>query len=153
MRFRSIAAIAAFCCCAPPLLAQSLTRVQLLALQQQLRDDGCGVAHVTGRMDATTRKAVKNCMSRYNVTSGGAAALLAAMNIGFGPNDQQPSSADAAGGGMPSGMTASDSTQGGGRPMRRMHRRVRGARRRAAQGNAPGDSTAMQHTDSSKTTP
>lgn len=72
-----------------------LGRIELIALQQQLRDDGCGVRHVTGRMDATTRAAIRRCMSRYNVTSGSAAELVDSMKIGFGPSDSPPSLATA----------------------------------------------------------
>jgi hypothetical protein len=95
MRVRSIAAAAALLCCASPIFAQSLKRVQIIGLQQQLRDDNCGVTHVTGRMDAMTKRAAQKCMQKYNVSSGGVPALLAAMNIGLGPNDSLPSLASA----------------------------------------------------------
>ena len=91
MKYRVMAASAALCfCAATPMLAQSLSRIQILALQQELRDKGCGVTHATGRMDAPTRRAVEKCKGQYNVT-GGAAELLVAMNIGFGPNDSRAS--------------------------------------------------------------
>jgi len=64
--------------------------VQVLALQQQLRDDGCGVQHTTGTMNAQTRAALKRCASKYNAKSNTVADVLAAMNIGFGPSDQVP---------------------------------------------------------------
>ena len=104
MKFRAVAAGAVLCLCSSPAFAQGLSRVQLLALQQQLRDDGCGMRHVTGRMDATTRRAVRQCASKYNVSNPTPASLLSAMNIGFGPNDQMPTlsmarSGEAAGGG------------------------------------------------------
>ena len=116
MTFRSVAALAALCCCATPVLAQrstSLSRVQILALQQQLRDDGCGIQHTTGRIDATTRRALKQCQSKYNASSADAATVLQAMNIGFGPNDTKPSLSEARSGG---GAMGADTT--GGRAMR-----------------------------------
>ena len=111
MRFRSIATVAALCCSAPAVFAQSLTRVQLIGLQQQLRDDDCGVTRVTGRMDAMTKRAVQKCMPKYNVSSGGATALLAAMNIGFGPGDAVPSLAASGPVGISDSTAMQDSTQ------------------------------------------
>lgn len=66
--------------------ALGLTGVQFLALQQQLRDEGCGVKMITGVADAATRRAVRTCSKKYG-TSGSAAALLAAMNVGYGASD------------------------------------------------------------------
>jgi hypothetical protein len=85
-------ALCAACLCGIPALltAQSLSRVQILALQQQLRDDGCGVTHATGRIDAATRQAINKCQSKYNAPDNSPASVLAAMNIGFGPNDIMP---------------------------------------------------------------
>lgn len=84
MKYRLIGAIAAaVCCTAAPGFAQGLSRVEVMGLQQQLRDDGCGVKHVTGRIDATTRSAVRKCQSKYP-DGGDPASMLAAMNIGFG---------------------------------------------------------------------
>lgn len=80
-----------------------LGRVEFLALQQQLRDDGCGVRHVTGRMDANTRTAIRRCMTKYNVTTRNVRALLDSMHIGFGPTDTPPSMATARGGVMAGG--------------------------------------------------
>lgn len=74
-----------------------LNRVQFLALQQELRDQGCGVTNVDGRYGPSTRRAIAACAKKFN-TANNAAALLAAMNIGFGPNDNQP--AAPAGGGV-----------------------------------------------------
>jgi hypothetical protein len=88
---RSLALFAACLCGVPAILtAQSLSRVQILALQQQLRDDGCGVTHTTGRIDAATRQAINKCQSRYNAPDNSPASVLAAMNIGFGPRDFMP---------------------------------------------------------------
>lgn len=66
---------------------EGLTNVQLLALQQQLRDEGCGVESVTGVLDGQTRRAIAKCKKKYGVTGNGR-DLLAAMNIGF-PADMQ----------------------------------------------------------------
>ena len=63
-----------------------LTGAQFLALQQQLRDDGCGVTQVTGVPDAATRRAIRRCAQKYN-TSNSARAVLVAMNIGYSDSD------------------------------------------------------------------
>jgi len=130
MKVGSFAAIAALCCMASPAFAQQLTRVQVLALQQQLRDDGCGIEHTTGHLDAMTRRAVEKCKSKYNVSSGGAAALLDAMNIGFGPNDH------------PAAMATAMSGDSTGNSKRTMHRprRMRGARGMQADTTMKADS-------------
>jgi peptidoglycan hydrolase-like protein with peptidoglycan-binding domain len=86
-----------------------LNRVQFLALQQELRDQGCGVTNVDGRYGPSTRRAIATCAKKFN-TANNAAALLAAMNIGFGPNDNQP--AAPAGGGGGGGMGASAKAEG-----------------------------------------
>jgi len=87
-----------------------LNRVQFLALQQELRDQGCGVTNVDGRYGPSTRRAIATCAKKFN-TANNAAALLAAMNIGFGPNDNQPA-APAGGGGGGGGMGASAKAEG-----------------------------------------
>ena len=76
-----------------------LNRVQFLALQQELRDQGCGVTNVDGRYGPSTRRAIAACAKKFN-TANNAAALLAAMNIGFGPNDNQPAAPAGGGGGV-----------------------------------------------------
>ena len=76
--------------------AAGLTGVQFLALQQELRDRGCGNGHVTGHLDAPTRHAISVCAKQLNVANS-AEAVLAALNIGFGPGDTAPT------GGMKSG--------------------------------------------------
>jgi hypothetical protein len=63
-----------------------LTGPQFLALQQELRDAKCGLGHVTGRLDAATRTAIRNCARKLGVANN-AAAVLVAMNIGYGPSD------------------------------------------------------------------
>jgi peptidoglycan hydrolase-like protein with peptidoglycan-binding domain len=87
-----------------------LNRVQFLALQQELRDQGCGVTNVDGRYGPSTRRAIATCAKKFN-TANNAAALLAAMNIGFGPNDNQPA-APAGGGGGGGGVTAAAKAEG-----------------------------------------
>jgi hypothetical protein len=66
--------------------AAGLSGVQFLALQQELRDRGCGNTHVTGWLDAATRAAIKKCAKDLNVANT-AAAVLVAMNIGFSEAD------------------------------------------------------------------
>ena len=74
-----------------------LTKVELLALQQEMRDQGCGNQHAAGQWDAATKKAIGTCAKKYN-TSTNAKELLAAMNIGFSAGDTPP-----VGGAMKSG--------------------------------------------------
>jgi hypothetical protein len=66
-----------------------LSKIQFLALQQELRDQGCGVTNVDGHYGPQTRRAIATCAKKFN-SANNAAALLAAMNIGFGPNDNAP---------------------------------------------------------------
>jgi hypothetical protein len=63
-----------------------LTAAQFLALQQELRDDKCGLAHVTGRLDAATRVAIRNCARKMGVANN-AAAVLVAFDIGYSAAD------------------------------------------------------------------
>jgi len=63
-----------------------LTGPQFLALQQELRDRKCGNNHVTGRLDAATRTAIRNCARKLDVANN-AAAVLVALAIGYGPGD------------------------------------------------------------------
>ena len=63
-----------------------LTGPQFLALQQELRDRKCGTNHVTGRLDAATRIAIRNCAKKMGVANN-AAAVLVGFDIGFGPSD------------------------------------------------------------------
>ncbi|HEV7837385.1 MAG TPA: hypothetical protein VGO75_04890 [Gemmatimonadaceae bacterium] len=84
--------IAVIALIAAPALASAqagLNRVQFLALQQELRDQGCGVTNVDGRYGPQTRRAIATCAKKFN-SANNAAALLAAMNIGFGPSDTPP---------------------------------------------------------------
>jgi peptidoglycan hydrolase-like protein with peptidoglycan-binding domain len=85
--------IAVIALMAAPALASAqagLSRIQFLALQQELRDQGCGVTNVDGRYGPQTRRAIATCAKKFN-SANNAAALLQAMNIGFGPNDNPPS--------------------------------------------------------------
>jgi len=66
--------------------AGGLTAAQFLALQQELRDAKCGNNHVTGRLDAATRTAIRNCAKKLGVANN-AAAVLVAMNIGYSSSD------------------------------------------------------------------
>jgi len=75
-----------------------LTKVELLALQQEMRDQGCGNKHAAGEWDAATKGAIRACAKKYN-TSTNAKELLAAMNVGFSAGDTPP---------MSSGMKSGD---------------------------------------------
>lgn len=66
--------------------AAGLTGIQFLALQQELRDSKCGNNRVTGRLDAATRIGIRNCARKLGVANN-AAAVLVALDIGFGPSD------------------------------------------------------------------
>ena len=69
--------------------AAGLTGVQFLALQQELRDRGCGNSAVTGVYDGATRRAVGTCAKRLGVAAT-APAVLVALNIGFSESDVGP---------------------------------------------------------------
>ena len=66
--------------------AAGLTGPQFLALQQELRDRGCGNEHVTGLLDSPTRRAIAACAKKMSVANN-AGAVLVAMNIGYGEAD------------------------------------------------------------------
>ena len=66
-----------------------LTKVELLALQQEMRDQDCGNKHAAGEWDAATKKAIRTCAKKFN-TSTNAKELLAAMSIGFSATDTPP---------------------------------------------------------------
>ncbi len=96
-------------CCLIPVgaaVAQTggLTRVQLLALQQQLKEE-CGLQHATGVMDGPTRHAIAVCNKKYG-TQGNGAALLAAMDVGFSAGDMPPQGM----GGLMGNASTADST-------------------------------------------
>ena len=73
--------------------AAGLTGIQFLALQQELRDRKCGNNHVTGRLDAATRTAIRNCARKLGVANN-AAAVLVALDIGFSASDVPASGND-----------------------------------------------------------
>ena len=84
--------IAVIALMAGPALASAqagLSKIQFLALQQELRDQGCGVTNVDGHYGPQTRRAIATCAKKFN-SANNAQALLVAMNIGFGPNDNPP---------------------------------------------------------------
>lgn len=96
MKWKILTLVAA--CAALPVQAEAqgrrassdgLTKVELLALQQEMRDRDCGNRRAPGVMNAETRRAIRTCSQRLGVT-GGARALLAAFNNGFGANDNPP---------------------------------------------------------------
>lgn len=91
MNRKTFAFLASFIIAAPAVAAAQtggLTRVQLLALQQELKEQ-CGLRYATGRMDGPTRRAIAVCKKKHGVT-GSAADLLAALNVGFGTGDNSP---------------------------------------------------------------
>ena len=63
-----------------------LTGPQFLALQQELRDAKCGLARVSGRLDAVTRTAIRRCAQKMGVANN-AAAVLVGFDIGFSAAD------------------------------------------------------------------
>ena len=71
-----------------------LTGPQFLALQQELRDAKCGVTHVTGRLDAATRTAIRTCAKKMGVANN-AAAVLVGFDIGFSAADVNVPAGDA----------------------------------------------------------
>jgi peptidoglycan hydrolase-like protein with peptidoglycan-binding domain len=92
--------IAVIALIAAPALASAqagLSKIQFLALQQELRDQGCGVTNVDGHYGPQTRRAIATCAKKFN-SANNAAALLTAMNIGFGPNDNPPAGKTASAG-------------------------------------------------------
>ncbi|HEY3133458.1 MAG TPA: hypothetical protein VGJ47_02410 [Gemmatimonadaceae bacterium] len=101
--------IAVIALLAAPALASAqagLSKIQFLALQQELRDQGCGVTNVDGRYGPQTRRAIATCAKKFN-SANNAQALLVAMNIGFGPNDNPPT-------GRSGGGTASENSMSSG---------------------------------------
>jgi peptidoglycan hydrolase-like protein with peptidoglycan-binding domain len=100
--------IAVIALMAAPALASAqagLSRVSFLALQQELRDQGCGVTNVDGQYGPQTRRAIATCAKKFN-SANNASALLQAMNIGFGPSDNPPA------GGTGTGMSGSTGSSG-----------------------------------------
>jgi peptidoglycan hydrolase-like protein with peptidoglycan-binding domain len=114
--------IAVIALLAVPALASAqagLNKIQFLALQQELRDQGCGVTNVDGHYGPQTRRAIATCAKKFN-TANNAAALLTAMNIGFGPNDNAPTGG--AGAGMSSGGGMASEAKAEGEAMKTEHK-------------------------------
>jgi peptidoglycan hydrolase-like protein with peptidoglycan-binding domain len=139
--------IAVIALMAAPALASAqagLSKIAFLALQQELRDQGCGVTNVDGSYGPQTRRAIAACAKKFG-TPNNAAALLTAMNIGFGPNDNPPAGgggggAASAGGGMTSQAKAEGETT---KTEKKEHVTAtkKTARRRAAKKAAAADTT------------
>src|SRR3954464_8149348 len=84
--------IAVIALMAAPALASAqagLSKIQFLALQQELRDQGCGGTNGAGHYGPKTRRAIAACAKKFN-SANNAQALPTAMNIGFGPTDNPP---------------------------------------------------------------
>jgi len=139
MKKKTIAVIALM---AGPALASAqagLSRIQFLALQQELRDQGCGVTNVDGHYGPQTRRAIATCAKKFN-SANNAQALLVAMNIGFGPNDNPPTG----GGGMSSGSSMSSEAKAEGENMkteRKEHAAAAKTHRKVAAKKAAADTT------------
>src|SRR3954470_111734 len=146
--------IAVIALMAAPALASAqagLSRVSFLALQQELRDQGCGVTNVDGQYGPQTRRAIATCAKKFN-SANNASALLQAMNIGFGPSDNPPAggtgtgmsgSTGSSGSDMSSGSTATSSDSNsagttGTAASRRAARRRAAARKAAAAADTTG---------------
>lgn len=108
---KTIAVIALLTVPALAFAQAGLNKIQFLALQQELRDQGCGVTNVDGHYGPQTRRAIATCAKKFN-TANNASALLAGMNIGFGPTDTPPmgkAGTDTGGGG---GVSANAKAEG-----------------------------------------
>lgn len=138
--------IAVIALMAAPALASAqagLSKIAFLALQQELRDQGCGVTNVDGSYGPQTRRAIAACAKKFG-TPNNAAALLTAMNIGFGPNDNPPAGgggAASAGGGMKSEAKAEGETT---KTEKKEHAAPTKARRRAAKKKAAAADTTKK---------
>lgn len=63
-----------------------LSKIEFFALQQEMRDRGCGNQTAGGMLNAETQRALRVCADRLGVAADGR-TVLHAMNIGFGPSD------------------------------------------------------------------
>jgi|GEM_PF-621449 len=148
MKYSLLGACALACCCAAPIYAQGLSRVETLALQQQLRDDGCGSSHITGRVDAMTRANVKKCESKYAGATD-PRSMLSAMKIGFGPGMTDPTMGNARsgeGGSMGLGGTSAGSMHNNSMNRRgNMSRGMSDSAARRGGRRMMRDSTMMRH--------
>ena len=129
---KSIAVIALI---AAPALASAqagLGKIQFLALQQELRDQGCGVTNVDGHYGPQTRRAIATCAKKFN-SANNAAALLTAMNIGFGPNDNPPTKGTAStGDSMSSGGSVASEAKAEGESVKTEKKEVKRAKKKVA---------------------
>jgi len=117
-----------------------LSRIQFLALQQELRDQGCGVTNVDGHYGPQTRRAIATCAKKFS-SANNAAALLTAMNIGFGPNDNPPAGKSAmggSGGGMATEAKAEGETK---KTEKKEHVAAAKTHRKVAKAKAAADTT------------
>ena len=72
--------IAVIALIASPALASAqagLSKIQFLALQQELRDQGCGVTNVDGHYGPQTRRAIATCATKTRPVSAATANRLA----------------------------------------------------------------------------
>ncbi len=135
MMKKTIAVIALI---AVPALASAqagLSKIEFLALQQELRDQGCGVTNVDGQYGPQTRRAIATCAKKFN-TANNAKALLTAMNIGFGPNDNPPTKGTASTGSMSSGGSVASEAKAEGESVKtekaETHKAVHHAKKKTA---------------------
>lgn len=137
---RKTFALIACCMLSPAVVAAQtggLTRVQLLALQQELKEQ-CGLAHATGVMDGPTRHAIAVCNKKYG-TQGNGAALLAAMNVGFTTGDNEPRRGMGTVMGNDHDMSMDSDSGGHHKKMKGMKTRTRRRSHGAAAGTNRGD--------------
>jgi hypothetical protein len=65
----------------------SASRVEIMALQQELRDRGCSPGSVTGHLDAQTRHAMACARGRGIAPGDSPKAMLQSLNVGFSGAD------------------------------------------------------------------
>ncbi|HXC26114.1 MAG TPA: hypothetical protein VNU46_09385 [Gemmatimonadaceae bacterium] len=94
----------------------SASRVEIMALQQELRDRGCSPGAVTGQLNAQTRHAMACARKDGLATGDSPKAMLQSLNVGFSGEDTTETLAFLRTGTAPSpsigGMTGGNSTGG-----------------------------------------
>jgi len=60
-----------------------LSKIQFLALQQELRDQGCGVTNVDGRYGPQTRRAIATCAKKSHHRCGSRPAAARSSRPGM----------------------------------------------------------------------
>ena len=65
----------------------SASAVEIMALQQELRDRGCSPGRITGHVNAQTRHAMACARDKNIATGDSPVAMLQALNIGFSGDD------------------------------------------------------------------